>query len=37
MASLIEEHMTEKGMFEEEKNERVTRFARRVDALVAKS
>jgi hypothetical protein len=37
MASLIEEHMTEKGMSEEEKNERVARFARRVDARVAKS
>jgi hypothetical protein len=37
MASLIEEHMTEKGWSEEEKNERVARFARRVEARVAKS
>ena len=27
MASSIEEHMTEKGMSEEEKDERVARFA----------
>ena len=37
MASLIEEHMTEKGWSEREKNERVARFSRRVDALRAKS
>jgi hypothetical protein len=32
MASLIEEHMMEKGCSEKEKNERVTRFACRIDA-----
>jgi hypothetical protein len=35
MASLIEEHMTEKGMSEEEKDERVARFARRVNGKLA--
>ena len=37
MASLIEEHMTEKGWSEKEKNERVARFARRVAARRSKS
>jgi len=37
MASLIEEHMTEKGWSEKERNERVARFSRRVDARRAKS
>jgi hypothetical protein len=35
MAALIEEHMTEKGMSEKEKDERVARFARCVNAKLA--
>jgi hypothetical protein len=37
MASLVEEHMSDKGWSETEKNDRVARFSRRVDALRAKS
>src|SRR6185437_13177761 len=36
IASLIEEHMSEKGWTEQEKKRRITSFSRRVDALRAR-
>jgi hypothetical protein len=35
IASLIEEHMTERGFSEKQKNERVAEFAKRVDKATA--
>lgn len=37
IASLVEEHMTEKGWSEEEKDERVASFSRGVDAIRARA
>jgi hypothetical protein len=36
IASLIEEHMTERGLSEKQKNERVADFGKRVDIATAR-
>ena len=35
IASLVEEHMTERGLSEKQKNERVAKFGERVDEATA--
>jgi hypothetical protein len=36
IATLIEEHMTESGLSEQEKNKRVKQFSKRVDKAIAR-